>query len=50
LLGNGAFNAQITLSMLSEAKHLWSNPLGDYRIDPEFFDVAQNDTEIWLLV
>ena len=36
--------------MLSEAKHLWSNPLGDSRIDPRFFDFAQNDTEIWLLV
>ena len=35
---------------LSEAKHLWSNPLGDSRIDPRFFDFAQNDTEIWLLV
>jgi hypothetical protein len=35
---------------LSEAKHLWSNPLGGSRIDPRFFDFAQNDTEIWLLV
>ena len=36
--------------MLSEAKHLWSNSLGDSKIDPRFFDFAQNDTEIWLLV
>src|SRR5260370_33380467 len=36
--------------MLSEAKHLWSNPLGGSRIDPRFFDFAQYDTEIWLLV
>ena len=48
---------------LSEAKHLWSNPLDDSRIDPRLkawprglrplrcsFDFAQNDTEIWLLV
>src|SRR5580765_2133656 len=45
-------SAQLTnyLVMLSEAKHLWSNPLGGSRIDPRFFDFAQNDTEIWLLV
>jgi hypothetical protein len=36
--------------MLSEANHLWSNPLGGSRIDARLFDFAQNDTEIWLLV
>jgi hypothetical protein len=36
--------------MLSEPKHLWSNPLGGSSIDPRFFDFPQNDTEIWLLV
>jgi hypothetical protein len=48
----GPQNTQLTnhAVMLSEAKHLWSNPLGDSRIDPRFFDFAQNDTEIWLLV
>jgi hypothetical protein len=60
LLDGGGLNSQTTPVMsatadssdgeLSEAKHLWSNPLWDSRIDPRFFDFAQNDTEIWLLV